>query len=79
MTFSAEASLPAYETVARFEPRAQYRWESLPLLSPTGRTANVLVGKKPEVASEHHEGWEWTGAEDPVLNEGLDLVRSEVA
>ena len=75
LTFKAEAALPAYETVAGFEPRAQYQWKRMSLLSPTGRTANVLVGKKPEVASVYHESWEWTGAEDPILNEGVELVR----
>lgn len=64
----------AYGVISRFEPKEQYYWEEIALGSPKGK-ANVLVGRKPEVASIKYDGGEWSCRHDPVFTFGLDIVR----
>jgi hypothetical protein len=74
LSFTPESTQQAYTTIAEFEPREQYKWQVLSLIDPPGLASNVLTGRRPDAGSVPFEGTEWTGADDPVLREGLGLV-----
>jgi hypothetical protein len=76
--FKSGAAAEAYGPIAEFEPRTQYTWKTISLVHRPSPDANVLVGKSPDKGSVPFEGTEWSGADDPVLNEGLARMR-EVA
>ncbi|HSH80018.1 MAG TPA: hypothetical protein VLA19_15950 [Herpetosiphonaceae bacterium] len=74
LQFYSDKSYEAYQIIAEVEPDKQYRWNQI---SPNGfpGLVNVLVGRRPEKGSIHHEESEWFGRYDPVFVNALPLVR----
>jgi hypothetical protein len=67
----------AYEIVGSFEPRTQYKWDTVEVTTDDGSApvrANVLLGKKMDKGALHYEDTQWTGKRDPVLTRGLNVV-----
>lgn len=73
MFFRKDRAEEAYVKISAFEPRIHYEWRNL-RLENVRRSANVLVGRRPELGSVRLEDSEWTGRRDPILAEGLAAV-----
>ncbi|MBV9864254.1 MAG: hypothetical protein JO316_02780 [Abitibacteriaceae bacterium] len=72
--FRQDSLCQAYEKISDFEPQQLYKWDEIDIAQSKIR-ANVLVGKDTRTATVHYDKAEWTGREDPVLNEGLEVVK----
>jgi gamma-glutamylcyclotransferase (GGCT)/AIG2-like uncharacterized protein YtfP len=74
LTFSSEKSSDAYQQISDFEPRAQYRWDTVQTLDRNLKV-NVLVARSPSKGHpEPFEEGSWSHLHDPVFREGLNLV-----
>ncbi|WP_433493646.1 hypothetical protein ACQP26_19785 [Micromonospora sp. CA-248089] len=75
--FPADKADEAWQTVADFEPVAQYAWSTSEALTEDGQsiTANVLAGAKLQRGVSGDPVQEWSASHDPVLGEGLAEVR----
>jgi hypothetical protein len=68
--FSAEAGQDAYRRIADLEPGNQYRWDTVAV---GDCEANCLAGLSPLKGSTWTTD-EWSGRNDPLFNEALDVV-----
>jgi hypothetical protein len=68
-----------YDEVLAFEPVNQYRAVApLEVATANGpRPANTLLARRPDRGSEDHDSSWWTAADDPLLVEGLAVVRQD--
>jgi hypothetical protein len=74
----ADAAL-AYQRISEIEPDEQYYWGEIDATYRTSHrdlaeTANALIGRKPQRGSRGFEGVDWDGRDDPLFNEGLDVI-----
>lgn len=65
-----------YDSIGKSEPKSEYRWKELVLLS--GITCNALISAKPELVRGDPLEDGWTSAMDPSLSHGLAWVRGVV-
>lgn len=68
--FRAEAGKDAYRHIAALEPDNQYQWKTVVV---DDCNANCLVGRSPSKGSAWSP-YEWSGREDPLFKEALDVV-----
>lgn len=74
LSFRADATVGAYDSIADLEPEQQYRWaQATAVRADTEREVNVLAGRSPRSGSTPMEG-PWAGRTDPLLTVGLDVV-----
>lgn len=78
--FRAEESEVAYGRISEIEPDDQYRWDTVDVPIRVGhredfQKANALIGRKPQKGSVASEGLDWDGRDDPLFNEGLDVIQ----
>jgi hypothetical protein len=77
---SGKGTLPSLTTEsARLNRTTSIYWDEIDVTYHEGRRdvvepANVLVGKKPQKGSVGFQGCEWDGRDDPLFNEGLDVI-----
>jgi hypothetical protein len=65
----------AYRSIVELEPEYQYKWTPVEVASKSGDPnvfANCLIGKNEKGCEEPHA--HWTGREDPLFNEALEVV-----
>lgn len=74
LSFHPESAERAYQAICQLEPPKQYRWQTIEL--PSGLSANVLVGIRPEAGSSQWEEEEWSSSSDPVFEFAVPLIRS---
>jgi hypothetical protein len=67
-----------YRSICEFEPRKQYEWAEITVLS--GVPANVLVGRFPHKGNPQPlDSPVWRLTDDPAFGEGLAVVREATA
>jgi len=76
INFRKSDSTRAYDKIAQFEPKEQYKWVEYEL--PNNTSANLLIGRRPEKGSVPCGKDEWKAQEDPVFNEAMLLVTEMV-
>lgn len=72
INFRKSDSTRAYDKIAQFEPKEQYKWDKYEL--PNNGSANLLIGRSPEKGSVSYDKDEWKAQEDPVFKEAMLLV-----
>lgn len=82
--FRPEESRTAYGRVSEIEPDDQYRWGTVEVPIQAGKQeriqrANALLGRKPQRGSVAFQELDWDGHDDPLFNEGLDVVQETLS
>jgi hypothetical protein len=74
--FRDECAEQAYKRISDMEPDKHYRWDESRV---NGTLANVLVGRSPKKGSVPCEADEWSGWDDPLFKEALDVVEETLS
>jgi hypothetical protein len=78
VVFKPDRAREAYERIAAMHPEFYYEWTACPVQSENARDpvyANVLSGKGIRKAFALLDHPEWDGNRDPLLREGLEVIR----
>ena len=71
--FRSGSNAEAYRAICGFEPDKHYEWS---LVQTADGSANVLVGKTPQVGSEPWEEHQWSSWRDPVFDYALPVINA---